>query len=210
MLYPNGESFEGEFFHGERHGKGVYRSASGVVKFDGQWNRDRFVSWFTCFQIVNIIILTSSPKFHFSFFFLKTNLMWVDDLVRTWSYPSPSYSPNRILVFLNLSSFAGYFSFNFLFLGFGGEVTYWIVLSVWSSLCAFTPFFLSFPTDLARSLSSSLGWEWKSFIVFLMPLSLRLWLSSFSLTLASWVWLMVSLSLFSTSYSVVCLLITTI
>lgn len=44
MIYPNGEIYEGEFEFGERNGKGVYKTSLGVIKFEGQWKRDKFIS----------------------------------------------------------------------------------------------------------------------------------------------------------------------
>lgn len=42
MIYENGDSYEGEFVNGERHGVGTYRSQAGEIIFEGKWSKDRF------------------------------------------------------------------------------------------------------------------------------------------------------------------------
>ena len=44
MNYSNGESYEGEFVNGERHGAGIYRNAKGDVVLEGRWEKDSFAS----------------------------------------------------------------------------------------------------------------------------------------------------------------------
>ena len=42
MIYPNGESYEGQFLNGERNGFGVYRNTAGAIVFEGHWSHDKF------------------------------------------------------------------------------------------------------------------------------------------------------------------------
>jgi len=44
MIYENGESYEGEFVNGERHGIGSYRNTLGELLHEGKWQRDQFDS----------------------------------------------------------------------------------------------------------------------------------------------------------------------
>ena len=36
-MYPNGDTYDGEFMDGTREGRGVYSYAATVEKYDGEW-----------------------------------------------------------------------------------------------------------------------------------------------------------------------------
>ena len=40
-MYPNGDTYEGEFMDGIRESRGVYRYAASGEKYDGEWNNGR-------------------------------------------------------------------------------------------------------------------------------------------------------------------------
>lgn len=40
LRYVNGDTYQGEFQNGERHGAGNYSNKDGKIMFEGHWNRD--------------------------------------------------------------------------------------------------------------------------------------------------------------------------
>lgn len=40
LSYANGDVYEGQFYKGKKHGKGVFRWAKEAAIYDGEWNNN--------------------------------------------------------------------------------------------------------------------------------------------------------------------------